>query len=391
MSVISIERIETWACSLPMETPLDFGTFKVVSREYVAVRLTTSDGMVADCLVLSRRSPIDVAIADVLAPLVIGKPASDIAARASDLANGTRALDQYGVINRGRSILDICLWDISAQKDGVPLWRKLGGRPRKLDVLLVEGYSLPGESDDAFAERLAARVQGDGFRNLKIEGASYRDPGQLAARLREFRRIAGDQAGLVVDLAWSWPDAATGVKAIGTWKDFGLLWVEDPMTRDKVDEIAMLRKRSGVPIGVGDETTNPAELDRLMDADALDLVRVDALAIGGISAAMAVAQRAMAKGIAVSMHEHPELHEHLAFAIDTCRYVEAFPLDRPFVRSHDLLRRSTMQRVERGQLSPPTLPGTGISLDDEALRRFSYRRHAVSAAAAPSLLSNVAR
>jgi L-alanine-DL-glutamate epimerase-like enolase superfamily enzyme len=321
----------------------------------------------------------------------VGRSATDIAARSADLANGTRALDQYGVINRGRAILDICLWDIAAQQEGIPLWQKLGGTARKRDILLVEGYSLPGESDQAFAARLAARVQDEGFRHIKIEGASYRDPGQLAARLREFRRIAGDQAGIVIDLAWSWPDADTGVTAIAAWKEFGLAWVEDPMMRDKVAAIAALRQRSGVPIGVGDETTNAAELDRLMDADALDLVRIDALAIGGIGTAMAVAGRATAKGIAVSMHEHPELHEHLAFAISACKYVEAFPLDRPFVRSHDLLHRATMQRVENGQLSPSTLPGTGIALNDEALRRFAYRHHVIDAGAAPSLLSNTAR
>jgi L-alanine-DL-glutamate epimerase-like enolase superfamily enzyme len=371
-----------------METPLDFGTFRVISREYAAVRMTTAEGVVADCLVLNRRSPTDVAVADVLAPLIIGKDAADIAARAADLANGTRALDQGGVIGRGRSLLDICLWDIAARKEGVPLWRKLGGKARRLDVLLVEGYSLPGESDGAFAERLAGRVS-EGFRRIKIEGASYRDPGQLKTRLQEFRKAAGDAPGIVIDLAWSWPDARTGVKAISLWKEFGLSWVEDPMPRDKVDEIAALRRDSGVPIGVGDETTIPAELDRLMDAGALHLVRIDALAIGGIGVALAEAGRAVAKGLAVSFHEHPELHEHLAFAIDACSHVEAFPLDRPFVRSHDLLRHSTMNRVVSGRLEPPTLPGTGVALNDDALRRFAYRHHVVSAKGAQSFLSNV--
>jgi L-alanine-DL-glutamate epimerase-like enolase superfamily enzyme len=50
-----------------------------------------------------------------------------------------------------------------------------------------------------------------------------------------------------------------------------------------------------------------------------------------------------------------------------------------------------MQRVENGQLSPSTLPGTGIALNDEAIRRFAYRHHVVTAGAAPSLLSNTAR
>lgn len=378
----NIESIETWACSLPLTTPLNFGSFRVVSREYVAVRMTTTGGLVADCLVLSRRSPIDVVASDVLARLLIGKNAIDIAARSADMANGTRATDRFGVIGRACSMLEICMWDIAAQADNLPLWQKLGGEPRALDVLLVEGYALPGENDDSFAERLASRVS-EGFRRLKIEGASYGDPKPLSRRLAQFRKIAGDGIGIVVDLAWSWPNARTGIAAATQWKQFGLSWIEDPLPRNMVEEIVELRRFGGLPIGVGDETTDPAELMTLMDAGALDVCRIDALAIGGIGSALATAKQAIDRGLEVSMHEHPELHEHLAFALPSCTHVEVFPQDRPFVRSHDLLKHTTMDRVSDGLLRPPTEPGTGISLCDEAVRRYCYRHRIVNSADAP--------
>jgi L-alanine-DL-glutamate epimerase-like enolase superfamily enzyme len=371
-----IDSIETWACSLPLDSPLDFGSFQVASREYTAVRLRTSDGLVADGLALTRRSPVDVAIADILAPLMVGRDALDRTGRAAELARGTRALDEFGVIGRARSMLEICLWDIAAQADGIPLWRMLGGSPRELDVLLVEGYRVPEESDSEFGERLAERTT-EGFRRFKIEGASYRDPRQLAARIEAFRRHAGEEPTLVVDLAWSWADAATGLDAIQHWRPFGLAWVEDPMPRGEVGEIATLRREAGVPIGVGDEATDAGELLDLMAAEALDIVRIDALALGGVAAALGLAAQAQARGLAVSLHEMPELHEHLAFAIPGSDHVEMFPQDRPFVNSHQLLRHTTLERVERGRLRPSQAPGTGIALADEALGRCCYRHQIV--------------
>ena len=74
----TIDRIEAWACSLPLPTPLRFGTFEVRTREYAAVRVSTKGGLVADCLSQTRKAPVDVAILDVLAPALIGRDGLDI-------------------------------------------------------------------------------------------------------------------------------------------------------------------------------------------------------------------------------------------------------------------------------------------------------------------------
>ena len=104
-----IDRIETWACSIPLQTPLSFGNFVVSSREYAAVRITTRGGLVADCLGHTRRSPVDVAIADLMAPRLIGRQALDHGERLADLRRATLAIEEDGVIGRARSMVDICL------------------------------------------------------------------------------------------------------------------------------------------------------------------------------------------------------------------------------------------------------------------------------------------
>ena len=122
-----IDAVETWACSIPLPKPLSFGKFTVATREYASVLISTRGGLVADCLGHTRRSPVDVAIADLLAPRLIGKDAFDLGERLSDLRRATLAIEQDGVIGRALSLVDICLWDIRAQALGVPVWRMLGG------------------------------------------------------------------------------------------------------------------------------------------------------------------------------------------------------------------------------------------------------------------------
>ena len=127
----------------------------------------------ADCLSQTRKAPVDVAILDVLAPALIGRDGLDIPARSADLAGTLRALERDGVFGRGVSLLEMCLHDLKAQAAGLPLWRLYcDRRSHPLDVFLVEGYEMAGETDETFAERLQAR-QAEGYRMMKLEAAHY--------------------------------------------------------------------------------------------------------------------------------------------------------------------------------------------------------------------------
>jgi 3-phosphoglycerate kinase len=62
----TIDRIETWACHVPLPGALSFGNFVVTARQYAAMRITTRGGLIAECLGHTRRSPVDVVIASEL-------------------------------------------------------------------------------------------------------------------------------------------------------------------------------------------------------------------------------------------------------------------------------------------------------------------------------------
>jgi D-arabinonate dehydratase len=369
----SIDAVETWACSVPLPKPLSFGNFTVSSREYVALRVSTRGGLVAECLGHTRRSPIDVAIADLLAPQLLGRDALDVGARLEDIRRATLALDEDGVVGRARSLVDICLWDIKAQAAGVPVWRLFGGNPRQLRVCLVEGYAIADETEGALVQRLLARVE-QGYDLLKIEAAHYGRPEPVREIMAAVRAEAAPE--FCCDLAWSWRDARQGIAAAKTWQGLGVAWIEDPMPRTRLDQIAFLRRHSPIPIAVGDEATRAADLERLADDGCVDIVRIDATTIGGFSVAIPLAARTVAAGFRVSHHVNPELHRHCIFADASADHIEVFPADRPFDTSHLLIEEAVYDGIRDAVVSAPESAGTGLRLNREAVERFAWRRAA---------------
>ena len=371
----AIERIEAWACTVPLPTPLRFGSFEVRARDYAALRVTTRGGLVADCLGQTRKAPVDVAILDVLAPALLGRDAFDIAARVADLDRALRALERDGVFSRGVSLLEMCLTDLKAQSLGLPLWRLFGETAQPLDVLLVEGYEMECEDDAIFAERLAARAA-EGYRFMKLEAAHYETPALLARRVEAVRRAAGDKLRLVLDFAWAWPDVAFGLARAAALGGLGIDWLEDCFNRDRVADYVALKAGTAIPIGAGDETARPAQMLRLIEADALDVARVDATTLGGYGPAKEVGRAAASRGMRVSFHERPEVHQHLAFGLGLANHIEVFPTDRPFDCAHMLIREPAFARIRDGRLAPPETPGSGLRLDDAALTRWARRQGA---------------
>jgi L-alanine-DL-glutamate epimerase-like enolase superfamily enzyme len=372
MTADTIARIQAWACSIPLEHPLSFGAYTISSREYVALRLTTAAGVTADAYGLSRRAPVDVALLELVAPAVIGRTAFEQAERLEDVARATRALDGDGTLARATSLLDIALWDIRAQVAQVPLWKLLGGTERDVPVQLVEGYALPDEDDEDFADRLAARV-GEGFGAIKIEAASYPDTAAITRRLKLVRDRVGDDVELVVDMAWSWRDADEAIAAVNEWEDLRLCWVEDPLLRSCVEQMAQLRGSVTTPIGAGDEATSPEELERLLRHDAVDVVRADATTCGGITALAGIRAQTKNSSVSLSMHVQPEIHQHAVFAWPEIARLEAFPLDRPFDLTHRLIAEPVMAREANGRVAAPQELGTGIRLNDQVLESAAYR------------------
>lgn len=372
-----IEKVETWVCDMPISHPINLGKFNVLRRSYLVVRIHASNGLVADCVGQSRGSPLDVVVNEVIAPRILGKDAHDIAAIRADLERELTALELYGAIGRAWSAVEICLQDLRAQACGWPLWRLLGGAPRPVPVLIVEGYAIEGEPDEGFIDRLVARVD-EGFSLLKVEAGHYADGAALIRHLEQFRTRVGDKPKVVLDMAWGWAEAKSRAQTTRELEQMGIAWIEDPFSSDQVQRYRELRRDTTVPIGGGDETSRKENMHALLEAGSLDVVRLDVTTMGGVDAVRALTAEAARRGVRVSYHVHPELHEHLVFGLGVADHVEMFATDREFDRIHDLVTSASFDRVRDGRLSPSETPGTGLKVDLAKVAPFA-RRHLVAA------------
>jgi L-alanine-DL-glutamate epimerase-like enolase superfamily enzyme len=185
--------------------------------------------------------------------------------------------------------------------------------------------------------------------------------------------------GLVLDFAWSWRTPKQSPAFMGRLEALGVEWLEDTCHRSKVAHYRRLRDATPIPVGCGDETSRPDDLRRLMSAEALDIVRIDVTTIGGFEATRELSAEAIAQGLRVSFHEHPEFHEHCVFGFESADHVEVFPTDRPFDCVHQLIQESSFDRIRGGKLAPAETPGTGMRLRDEAVARFALRHDRVAA------------
>jgi len=372
MTGLKIEKIEAWACVVPLQENLDFGTFQISSRKHTVVRVSTKGGLVAEVIGQSRGAPIDLAILDVIAPLCLGRSASNLLDIRSHLERSLAAMELDGTLGRAWSLVEICINDIQAQAAEMPLWRWLGGKPDPVKVMIVEGYALTGEDDKAFADRLAGRAA-EGYSLIKMEAAHYQPEEELISRLNACIDVLPDSTKLVLDFAWSWHDPKSKISILREFEAFNVAWLEDPFPRTNVEAYLELRKLTQLPIACGDETTRAQDVVDLIEAAAIDIARLDATTVGGIEQSRLIIDSAKQKGLPVSFHEHPEVHEHLVFGLGCTDHVEMFPEDRPFDRVHELWESTLYDRIEAGHVSPHDMPGTGIRLRPDFVEKYSVR------------------
>ncbi len=135
------------------------------------VKVTTDDGLVGwgEAFGHSIAPATKVTIDDVIAPMVLGADAADIAGIAHRANRALHMFGRNGSFTYALSGLDLALWDIAGKAAGLPVHRLLGGAARtKVDAyasLLV--YGLPHVT--------AAKAEGAvaaGFRHVKLHEAT---------------------------------------------------------------------------------------------------------------------------------------------------------------------------------------------------------------------------
>ncbi|AZS45528.1 enolase C-terminal domain-like protein [Microbacterium oxydans] len=347
----TIARIDTATAVLPLPAPLHLGAMTVTRREYSAVRATADDGLTGVAYCLSREAPMAEIVDRLVAVHAVGADADDPAATWERMLRGSAIVGRVGLVRRAIGLVDIALWDIAARRAGLPLWTLLGTGDGSRESMLVAAYPSADRTPREVADEVLA--QADGWTNVKI--SRIPDPAYMRDLLAMLNAELPDATGLVVDVGFGWPDADTALTEIAQWGDPRLAWLEDPLLPEDAEGVARIRRESGLPVSVGDEVTDPAVLKALVEVGGVDVLRLDVVAIGGVTPAREMIAWAAERGVPVSGHVYPEVTAHLGIGVETfARGVNPYDPAPSFILGGPSFE---------GRVRPTDAAGLGFALD----------------------------
>lgn len=355
-------RLTFAECRLPLAKPMSLGAVTIATRDFVAIRIDTDDGISGDALGYTRGTPLFETLQTIGRSFLAISPHH----RRAELERFMRAhVNGRAAFVRALSLIDVALHDIAAKAADLPLFRMLGGDRTRIPVSRVAGYHAQERSVQSICDEVSGHFD-QGFRQTKIM-IDGRDASRDAALVDAAMAKAAGR--LAVDAHWSWDTIAQASRACRLLDDAGLAFIEDPFGPHRSRWMSQLQGCLRTPLACGEDVSDVDTLVAL--SRDVPLLRVDATTCGGIIAACSAIEAAAANGCDVFPHVHISLHGQLAAACSAIDFVEEISPDVGVDPGHLLLRRQP--HVEDGMLHVDEEPGAGICLDWDSVERYAVK------------------
>jgi L-fuconate dehydratase len=323
---------------------------------------------------------------------------------------------EKGVMHMAIGAAINALWDLKAKRAGQPLWQLLSamtpdelvalvdfryltdaltpqdafkilsaaepGRANRMTELLASGYpaytTSPGwlGYDDAKLARLCREAVEEGFTQIKLKvGADLEDD---VRRLTIARETVGPDVRIAIDAnqRWDVEEAIAWVKALAP---YDLAWIEEPTSPDDVlGHATISRGVAPIPVATGEHMANRVMCKQFVQADALQVLQIDATRVAGVNENVAMLLLAAKFGVPVCPHAGGvglcEAVQHLAMfdfvavsGSNQGRLIEFVDhLHEHFVTPVD---------VRLGRYFAPTAPGAGTEMLSASVTEYSMQRH----------------
>jgi len=363
-----ITAIETYALAVPLARPIADSTAAMTHWTVPVVEISTADGRVGTGI-------SGVHCASELLADVIGRYYSEaLLNTSSEDIRGiwkrlywlpTHWMGRAGVVHMALAMVDIALWDLAAQRAGVPLWRLLGGTSDAVEAYNSDGGWLNFSEHDLVRDLRSLIDQG--WRRVKIK-VGKSDWHEDACRVHAARRGIGDDVTLMCDANQRW-DLATALRMLPVLQEASMDWVEEPLHADDLDGHARLQRATSLDIAAGESIYSYQQFTSFIAADAFRVVQADATRVGGVTEWLQVASHAAARGLRVAPHagDMMQVHQHLVGTVVS----ESPPLIEFIPWTQDAFVERSV--VREGYLERPQEPGASTAIDPAARARWQIR------------------
>jgi L-alanine-DL-glutamate epimerase-like enolase superfamily enzyme len=272
---------------------------------------------------------------------------------------------------------EICMWDLLGKAVDRPIYKILGGSKNRM-MAYASSQHLPNV-EDYIPDVLSAREQG--YKGYKIHpGGGQRKTGSAIPsyvghieEIKEVRKAAGDDFVLAHDPVQQY-NVYEALKVGRVLDELDYAWFEDPIRTVDINGLVELNRALDLPLHVGEFLFSISDFAEYIRRGALDVARLIADNVGGISGSMRVGMLADAFGLECTPHNwgNPTdlaVHFHLELALPNAYWFEmphpATAVDRPYQDKF---------RIDKdGYVLAPTAPGLGYPIDRDALDKLLKR------------------
>jgi len=397
------------------------------SAAYIVLRTDAADGLAGYGLVftIGRGNDVQTAAIQALSHLVVGRDVDEIVDDLGAFARSLTADSQLRWLGPEKGVIHMAIggvinaaWDLAARRAGKPLWRFIaemspeqivaqidfryltdaltpdealnilqraeGGKAERIAELIEKGYpaytTSPGwlgYSDEKLV-RLAKEAVADGFRTIKLKvGANVEDD---VRRCRLARETVGNDIAIAIDANQRW-DVAPAIAWLRRLVEFDIAWIEEPTSPDDVLGHAAIRRGvAPMPVSTGEHTHNRVMFKQLLQAQAVDLIQIDAARVGGVNENLAILLLAAKFGVRVFPHAGGvglcELVQHLAMADFVA--ITGRMEDRA-IEFVDHLHEHFVDpvRIRDGRYLAPSAPGMSAQMKEASIREHLFPGGAV--------------
>lgn len=235
---------------------------------------------------------------------------------------------------RAISAIDLAPWDLLGKHTGEPVLYLLGGQTRETIRVYNSCVNTPLYADqDGFLQwpgELAQSLLAQGISAMKVwpwdqfalqllvsavtgpAGWSAVGPvghdllsEQLARGLwtvQEIRKVVGDRIQIAIEDHARW-DLNCALRIARTLEPYDVMWMEDIIQPDSVQDLARLVQETRVPQSVNERLFTRHAYRRILDAGAAHIVMPDIIRTGGQSEALKIATLADTHHLPIAPHD----------------------------------------------------------------------------------------
>ncbi len=366
---MKIEKIEVFGVAVPLVGAFSTSYQSTDLQRSAIVRITGSDGTVG----LGNVDPVPgyseestdetlAALADLFAPAVLGRDASNLHALLDAMSRlSPRLFD-------AKAAIEMACCDLSARGQGVSVSTLLGGPVR--DTLRFNAWIGILPPDKAAAE--AHAWQSRGFESAKVKVGH--DIGADFDRLSAIREAVGPAFKLRIDANAGY-DADTSIALARRLEPLRLELFEQPVPAHDLAGMARVRRACPfLPIMADESVVDHASLIDVIRAGAADLVKVKPMKQGGLLITRRMLASAEAAGIRCVLGHGFGLGVNtmaeIMLAATAPNVIDGLECVGPLKTTDDIVR----ERIDMsgGSMPLPRGMGLAVTLDDEKVRRYGF-------------------